>query len=617
MSDLYSGLHIITMDKATALKALSLDDDASAEAIELAYQNKIVLIEQRIEQAANETLRSTFSQLKERLAQARDALLHHHGSAAPTPIDGMDIGVDDTPSDIQQFLAAQEKSARNKRIGLLLTLLLLLGIGAGWYTGLWQSLWERYRPLTAEEQAAMDESIQLQQDIVQYEEALMATREQLKIQVQQAQLALAPEQAVLEETLALADKSVFMTEKRKTIPTQLEEAQQLFEQRKHLVARDLFLAIATAYQELQQTYTEVEQVPPSKAAAQAEQAKWQELQETYELTAPAEAEKAAELWQSAETRKDEEAYVDARIDYDEARGSYLAAQEAVADEVAAIRARIEARRLADAKRRAKRLAWLKSVTPKMVDIPTGSFTMGTAGADNDEGPAHKVAIAPFRASKYEITVGRFRQFVKHTGYQSEAEINRDGLGCAVFKDDGSWNWRQGFHWQNPGYPQNDNSPVVCISWNDAKAYADWLSKEWGNRHFRLGSEAEWEYVARAGTTTEFAHGTTVGKNKANCDGCGSAWDVKQAAPADSFKLNAFGLHAVEGNVWEWTEDCWNDNYQGAPASNSPWLSGECGKRVLRGGSWFSKPKYLRSAYRSNNKLNYRSNNLGFRLIEKL
>ena len=157
---------------------------------------------------------------------------------------------------------------------------------------------------------------------------------------------------------------------------------------------------------------------------------------------------------------------------------------------------------------------------------------------------------------------------------------------------------------------------MCVSWNDAQAYVDWLSKEWKERHFTLVSESEWEYAARATGTSKYPMGDSLGSNKTVCDGCGSAWDVKRTAPAGSFALNKFKLHSMPGNVWEWTQDCWHDNYHGAPTTNSAWLvEGDCGRRVLRGGSWFNKQQYLQSAYRGSNKVNYRGNNLGFRISE--
>ena len=141
-------------------------------------------------------------------------------------------------------------------------------------------------------------------------------------------------------------------------------------------------------------------------------------------------------------------------------------------------------------------------------------------------------------------------------------------------------------------------PVIHVSWEDATAYADWLFDETGEQ-YRLPSESEWEYAARAGATTRYSWGQDLGRNRANCRGCGSRWDRDRTAPAGSFAANAWGLHDMHGNVWEWVEDCWHENYARAPRDGSAWTGGgNCGRRVLRGGSWGDDPRYLRSAVRS-------------------
>ena len=132
-------------------------------------------------------------------------------------------------------------------------------------------------------------------------------------------------------------------------------------------------------------------------------------------------------------------------------------------------------------------------------------------------------------------------------------------------------------------------PVINVSWNDAQDYVEWLSAQTGHA-YRLLSEAEWEYVARAGSSTVYSWGDDIGSNRANCDGCGSQWDYDRTAPVGSFAANGFGVHDMHGNVWEWVEDCWNGSYAGAPTDGSAWRSGECEQRVLRGGSWNISPE---------------------------
>jgi formylglycine-generating enzyme required for sulfatase activity len=133
-----------------------------------------------------------------------------------------------------------------------------------------------------------------------------------------------------------------------------------------------------------------------------------------------------------------------------------------------------------------------------------------------------------------------------------------------------------------------------------------------SRPYRLLTEAEWEYAARAGSTTAYFWGDEIGKGNANCSGCGSQWDDLQTSPAESFKPNAFGLHDMAGNVWQWVQDCYHDNYNGAPTDGSAWTI-DCNRGVVRGGSWFFKPRDLRSATRQRNANTARNYHFGFRL----
>ena len=140
-------------------------------------------------------------------------------------------------------------------------------------------------------------------------------------------------------------------------------------------------------------------------------------------------------------------------------------------------------------------------------------------------------------------------------------------------------------------------PVINVSWFEAKAYAAWLSEQTGKR-YRLPSESEWEYAALAGTETAYSWGNEIGVNRANCDGCGSEWDNIQTSPVGSFESNAFGLYDLNGNVDEWVEDCWHDNYEGAPSDGSAWTSGgDSSRAVVRGGCWLVYPVGLRCAFR--------------------
>jgi len=249
--------------------------------------------------------------------------------------------------------------------------------------------------------------------------------------------------------------------------------------------------------------------------------------------------------------------------------------------------------------------------PEMVVIPAGTFRMGSPddekGRASDEGPVHLVRIAePFALAAREVTVGEFRAFVEAKGYRTEAE---KGQGCVTW-DGAKWAYDAKRTWRAPGFGQGADHPVVCVSWNDARAYLEWLSQE-AKRTYRLPSEAEWEYAARAGSTTARYWGE--GPDGA-CDFANVADETSKrqynwapihqcddgfvnTAPVGSFKANAFGLEDMLGNVWEWTKDCWNDAYRGAPSDGSAWTGGDCGRRVLRGGSWGGGPDDVRSASR--------------------
>lgn len=235
------------------------------------------------------------------------------------------------------------------------------------------------------------------------------------------------------------------------------------------------------------------------------------------------------------------------------------------------------------------------------------------GYDNEK-PVHNVTVPSFKLGKYEVTVGQFRRFVEATGYRTDAERGMGGNeGCRTYTDDG-WDWTPGRSWRNPEYAIEDNQPVVCVSWNDAQAFIEWLTEQTGET-CRLPSEAEWEYAARSGTRTKYSWGNDIGYNRANCAECGSRWDDHRAASVGSFSANAWGLHDMHGNVWEWVQDCWNKNYMGAPSDGSAWVSGDCNLRVHRGGSWYNTPRRLRSADRNGFTRANRSYNRGFRLAK--
>ncbi len=230
----------------------------------------------------------------------------------------------------------------------------------------------------------------------------------------------------------------------------------------------------------------------------------------------------------------------------------------------------------------------------MVVVPAGTFFMGSpeseTGRTSAEGPQHEMRIPrPFAVGKYEVTF-------------EEWDACAAAGGCARRPGDEGWGrWRR---------------PVINVSWNDARQYVAWLSTRTG-KTYRLLSEAEWEYAARAGAATAYPWGEEAGTSRANFDGSGSEWSGKETAPVGIFPPNAFGLYDMTGNVWEWVEDCRNESYAGAPDNGSAWESGDCDLRMLRGGSWIDPPGSARLAFRIRNHRDHRNHFNGFRVARNL
>ena len=248
------------------------------------------------------------------------------------------------------------------------------------------------------------------------------------------------------------------------------------------------------------------------------------------------------------------------------------------------------------------------VCPQMAVVPAGSFMMGSpkaeAGRYAVEEPLRRVEIGqPFAVGAYEVTREEYEAFAAETG-------QADGAGCWLAAG-GKWEREKSASRRNPGYEQTGREPAVCVSWRDAQAYARWLSRKTG-KPYRLLSEAEWEYAARAGTQTPYGFGSVVSARRANYDG-----NVGKTAPAGAYKPNGFGLYDMHGNAWEWVRDCWNAGYAGAPTDGSARQGGDCSRRVMRGGSWSDRSRSLRSAHRGRHFGGLRFNNVGFRVARTL
>ena len=226
----------------------------------------------------------------------------------------------------------------------------------------------------------------------------------------------------------------------------------------------------------------------------------------------------------------------------------------------------------------------------MVVVPAGGFRMGCVSNDDQcqssEKPVHDVTIAsPFALSVRQV------MFEDYDRFTHPNKVNDEG-------DD--WGRR----------------PVVDVSWNDAREYVQWLSAQTGEC-YRLASEAEWEYAARAGSSGKYHGGDQIGEDRANCAGCESRGDNRQTASEGSFAPNAFGLHDMHSNVWEWVQDCWYPTYRGAPTDGTARLVCGCKDRVLRGGGWDPDPSYRRATMRRSYPSANRHDGIGFRVARKL
>jgi len=247
---------------------------------------------------------------------------------------------------------------------------------------------------------------------------------------------------------------------------------------------------------------------------------------------------------------------------------------------------------------------------EFMPVPSGCFQMGNNFGDVYfmEIPVHEVCVSGFSMGKFDVTRGDFRKFVTDTGYRTEAET---GDGCYVY-DGRAWKKDPAASWRSPGFPQNDDHPVVCVSWNDAVVYAQWISLKNGG-DFRLPTEAEWEYAARSGGKRE----KYAGSNDIEEVAWYSGNSGNMTHPVGQKRANGLGLYDMSGNVWQWTADRYGENYYRESPRINP-MGPQTGKnRIFRGGSWFYDRRGVRTTYRDFAIPEYRSSYLGFRLVTTL
>jgi formylglycine-generating enzyme required for sulfatase activity len=226
-----------------------------------------------------------------------------------------------------------------------------------------------------------------------------------------------------------------------------------------------------------------------------------------------------------------------------------------------------------------------SLGPTMAVLAGGTFRMGqNSMGGSDSGPEHEVRIPPFLIGVHEVTFQQYDGFARATGRPLPE----------------AFGWGRG------------TRPVVAVSWSDAQAYADWLTRQTGQR-YRLPSEAEWEFAARAGVRSSYPWGFSMERGKALCFDCGSQWDNRSTAPVGSFAPSAFGLYDTAGNVLEWVADCYTASYDGAPADGRARVDGGCTNRVARGGAFNKPASSMKTHVRAKFLPESRLNMLGFRV----
>ena len=377
-------------------------------------------------------------------------------------------------------------------------------------------------------------------------------------------------------------------------------------------------------EEGEQSLAAAKQARTDRLAEQARQRQAEEAARQAELERQRIAQELEAHWESFETALSAE-------DLDEATNSLAEVRNLSPDDpgLAPAEQRLEAAQAALERQRQEAEEKARQYAGDMVAIPGGTFRMGDMSGEgvDAERPVHSVTVPAFKLGKYEVTVGQFRRFVEATGHRTDAERNADGnAGCYSNTSGDEWDWVSGRSWRNPGFSVGDDHPAVCVSWNDAQAFIEWLAAQTG-KAFRLPTEAEWEYAARAGSTTKYHFGNSESqlcrygnhadsstdfswRNESCSDGVG-----KRTAEVGRYQPNSYGLYDMHGNVWEWAQDCWNDSYAGAPTDGRAWELGDCSLRVGRGGSWDASPRSLRSASRGRAPRSARYNRLGFRLAQ--
>lgn len=503
--------------------------------------------------------------------------------------------------------------AKSPVLAIVLSVIIALGLGFG---GLLAAGIVNIDHLTMsrEEVASLRGQIsKLQAEIEGYKSQLNDGRQQRGSYIAQQY-----SQAHRDDWQDLVDTAIFSNPAFSAADGDFQMGLILADEQSYKAAIDALTKARDAYANFLKEFNAAEATAEARIDAGKAKADWLALKQRYNLSDPKEVE-YAEFAENLALEKRQQGLVLGSGDQWRVAAEYWRGTEkATAAEVAQQRERVaaeEARRQQQRAAEAQRNQRIKDLVGSMVSIPAGSFSMGTNDSESDEYPQHTVRISSFEVGKYEITRGQFRAFIQATNYSPTSVADSKGCMNGESGREEFWEMDTAMHWHNAyvnGLKQSDTHPATCVSYDDAMAYIKWLNEETG-QYYRLLSEAEYEYLLRAGSYTTYPFGNdvtvacTYGNVKGSTEfpdglvftdniGCDDKYVF--TAPVGRFSANKFGVHDLSGNVREWTRDCWNENYHGAPSDGSAWTgSGECGRATIRGGDWSASPSKLRSAYR--------------------
>jgi len=499
----------------------------------------------------------------------------------------------------------------NKWVVATLVLFLFIGLGAIAGTGVWKDWIPASKAEIAREKAAV---AKLQGEIGVLKQRLDTARRHQDNDVRDAQRNRSDELAALSHWQQLTETGIFNGKQIPNLEGERAVGETLLQEGSYSDAQTTLVTVRDAYKALLQEFIVAEQIYVAESASGKTKGKWLARKNAYDLADPQEVQLASAAEATANADQNSGNFTSSLSHWHTADKFWEAAYAAVAGEVADIdRQRLQtaanvkaaaerkaanvkaaAERKAAAKRKAaadQKVALLKELNIEMVTIRGGTFKMGDINEDHSYDlakPVRSVTVPSFKMSKYEISFAQWDACVS-------------AGACSHRPDDEGWG--------------RGNRPVINVSWKDINnQFIWWLNNATGKR-FRLPSEAEWEYAARAGSTTRYYWGDSLGSNRANCEHCGSQWDGSKTAPVGSFSANRFGLYDMHGNVWEWTQDCWDESYRGAPSDGSARTDGDCKRHPLRGGAWNSAQVWFGAVTRFDMYHSSSRESWGFRLVQ--